>query len=146
MDNLKPSKKAEKMLLDLHMLSDDENYWLQDMCFGIASTMETITSRIENPPKEKPKGCTIIHAGFELFIPIKELKQQLVSDKLGLVDYITSLDLVVEDFSKIVEKNYEVMSNSKVRSHMKNMANVIVIQLEAGAVLNSMFRSFEPEI
>lgn len=146
MDNLKPSKKAEKMLLDLHMLSDDENYWLQDMCFGIASTMETITSKIENPPKDKPKGCSVIHVGFELFFPIKELKQRLEHEQLRLIDYITSLDLVVEDFSKIVDKNYSIMSNSKVRSHMKNMANVIVLQLEAGAVLNSMFRSFEPEI
>ena len=134
------------MLTDLHILSDDEVYWLQDMCFGIASTMETITSKIENPPKDKPKGCSVIHVGFELFLPIKELKQRLEYEQLRLIDYITSLDLVVEDFSKIVEKNYVVMNNSKVRSHMKNMANVIVLQLEAGAVLNSMFRSFEPEI
>ena len=134
------------MLTDLHILSDDEVYWLQDMCFGIASTMETITSKIENPPKDKPTGCSVIHVGFELFLPIKELKQRLEYEQLRLIDYITSLDLVVEDFSKIVEKNYVVMNNSKVRSHMKNMANVIVLQLEAGAVLNSMFRSFEPEI
>ena len=146
MEDFKLSKQAEKMLSDLKILSDDETYWLQDMCFGIASTMETITSRIENPPKEKPKGCSVIHVGFELFLPIKELKQRLEYEQLRLIDYITSLDLVVEDFSKIVEKNYVVMNNSKVRSHMKNMANVIVLQLEAGAVLNSMFRSFEPEI
>ena len=146
MEDLKLSKQAEKMLLDLRILSEEEIYWLQDMCFGIASTMETITSKIENPPKDKPKGCTIIHVGFELFFPMKEIKQKLLSDKLRLVDYITCLDLVVEDLSKIVDNNYPIMGNPKIRSHMKNMANAVVLQLEAGAVLNSMFRSFEPEI
>lgn len=49
------------------------------------------------------------------------------------------LDQIVMNLDQIVFQNQKVLSNPKVRNHMKELANAIILNLEAGPVLNNMF-------
>jgi hypothetical protein len=141
MDTFKPSQQALNMLADLDHMEENDIEWLQDMTFGIAATMQDIRAKIENPPTHKQMGCQVIHLGSELFRPIRELKQQL---ELGpsLDDYIRGLDEIICQLEVVVDKNHEFMYNEKVRVHMKQITNAIIVHLEAGAVLNFLLRNF----
>lgn len=138
-ETFKPSKNAAMMLAQMHDMSDDELEWFNDMAMGIASTMEDLTAQIENPPKKRVKGCEVIHLGAELFLPMRNLKQKLENGGLELEDYVSELDQIVDRLSFVVTENQKVLSNPKVRSHMKQLANAVVLHLEAGPVLNNMF-------
>lgn len=138
-ETFKPSKNAAMMLSQMHDMSDDELEWYHDMGVGIASTMEDLTAQIENPTKKRVKGCEIIHLGAELFLPMRTLKQRLEAGGLELEDYVRELDQIVDKLSFIVTENQKVLSNPKVRNHMKQLANTVVLHLEAGPVLNTMF-------
>lgn len=138
-DTFKPSKNAAMMLSSMHDMDDDVLEWFNDMGMGIASTMEEITSRIENPPTDRVKGCEVIHLGAELFLPMRSLKQKLEAGGLAFEDYIRELDQIVDRLNHVVCENKKVLSNPKVRNHMKQLANAVVLHLEAGPVLNTMF-------
>lgn len=138
-DSFKPSKQAAMMLSSINDMDDNDLDWLQDMGMGIASTIEEITARIENPTKNRVKGCEVIQLGAELFLPMRSLKQRLELGDMTLESYMKDLDQIVECFDQIVFANSLVLSNPKVRNHMKQLANSIVVHLEAGAVLNTMF-------
>lgn len=134
-----PSKQAAMMLSSMHDMDDSTLEWLNDMGMGIAATMEDITVRIENASKERVKGCEVIYLGSELFLPMRMLKQKLESGSLEFEDYIREIDQIVDRLDQIVFENRLVMSNPKVRNHMKQLANAIILHLEAGPVLNTMF-------
>lgn len=133
------SKQAATMLSEMHDMDHSTLEWFNDMGMGIASTLEEITSRIENPPKDRVKGCEVIHLGSEMFQPMKELKKKLLGDGLLFEDYIRDLDQIVDKLDGVVFENMKVMGNPKVRNHMKSLANAIIMHLEAGPVLNTMF-------
>lgn len=127
------------MLSSIHDMEDDVLDWFNDMGMGISSTMEDITSRIENPQTGRVKGCEVIHLGAELFLPMRSLKQKLDSGGLFFEEYIRELDSIVDQLDKVVYKNKKVMSNPNVRNYMKQLANTVILHLEAGPVLNAMF-------
>ena len=132
-DSFKPSKQAAIMLSSMRDMDENDLEWLQDMGMGIAATLEDITTRIENPEKERMKGCEVIHLGAELFLPMRTLKQKLETGELVFENYIRELDRIVDRLDQVV------LSNPKVRNHMKQLANAVIVHLEAGPVLNTMF-------
>ena len=141
MDILKPSKQALNMLADLDRMNEDDIEWLRDMTFGIASIMHDIRAKIENPlPNNQKKGCEIIHLGSELFLPIKELKQKLEVGST-LEDYIRGLDEIVCKLEEVIDKNHSLMHKTRIRSHMKQITNAVVVHVEAGAVLNFLLQN-----
>lgn len=140
--DFKLSKQAQVMIEELDELTSSEIDWVNDMAMGIATTLKEITDRIENPPKDRVKGCEVIHLGADLFAPIRTLKEE-VNNGLNLEYYLRDLDEIVEKFGVLLEKNYPVMKNSRVRRHMRDMANAIILNLEAGPILNGLFKKFE---
>lgn len=138
-DSFKPSKQAAIMLSSMHDMDDTVLEWFNDMGMGIASTLEEITNRIENPTKTRVKGCEVIHLGAELFLPMRTLKQKLELGDLAFEDYIRELDQIVMRLDQVVFENQTVLRNPKVRNHMRQLANAIILHLEAGPVLNTMF-------
>ena len=140
--DFKLSKQAQVMIEELDELTSSEIDWVNDMAMGIATTLKEITDRIENPPKDRVKGCEVIHLGSDLFAPIRTLKEE-VNNGLNLEYYLRDLDEIVEKFGVLLEKNYPVMKNSRVRRHMRDMANAIILNLEAGPILNGLFKKFE---
>ena len=127
------------MLSSLHDMDDASLEWFNDMGMGIASTLEDVTTRIENPTKSRVKGCEVIHLGADLFLPMRTLKQKLEKGGLTFEDYIRQLDQIVIRLDDVVFENKEVLGNPKVRNHMKQLANAVILHLEAGPVLNTMF-------
>jgi len=138
-DSFKPSKQAATMLSAMHDMDDTVLEWFNDMGMGITSTLEDVTARIENPPKARTKGCEVIHLGSDLFLPMRALKQKLEAGGLQFEDYIRELDKIVVRLDEVVFANREVLSNPNVRNHMKQLANAVILHLEAGPVLNTMF-------
>lgn len=120
-------------------MDDASLEWFNDMGMGIASTLEDVTTRIENPTKSRVKGCEVIHLGADLFLPMRTLKQKLEKGGLTFEDYIRQLDQIVIRLDDVVFENKEVLGNPKVRNHMKQLANAVILHLEAGPVLNTMF-------
>lgn len=135
----KLSNNAAKMLSSMHDMDNSLLEWFNDMGMGIASTMEDVTTCIENPPTDRVKGCEVIHLGAELFLPMRSLKQKLDGGGLAFESYISELDQIVDRLDQIVFENTKVLSNPKVRNHMKQLANAVILHLEAGPVLNAMF-------
>lgn len=140
--DFKLSKQAQVMIEELNELPSSDLDWVNDMAMGIATTLKEITERIENPPKDRVKGCEVIYLGADLFAPIRTLKEE-VNNGLNLEYYLRDLDEIVEKFGVLLEKNYPVMKNSRVRRHMRDMANAIILNLEAGPILNGLFNKFE---
>lgn len=134
-----PSKEAAMMLSTMQDMDTETLEWLNDMGMGIASTLEDITTRIENPSKTRVKGCEVIHLGAQLFLPMRTLKQKLELGNLNFEDYIKELDQIVDQLDHVVFENQKVLSNPRVRNHMKQLTNAIILHLEAGPVLNTMF-------
>ena len=60
-----PSKQAAMMLSQIADMNYDQVDSVHQLGLGIASTMETIATAIENPPKKKKKGCQVIHLGSQ---------------------------------------------------------------------------------
>ena len=127
------------MLSSMHDMDHTTLEWLNDMGMGIASTIEDITSRIENSPKDRVKGCEVIHLGADLFLPMRSLKKKLEAGGLAFEDYIGELDQIVDRLDQVIFENQKVLSNPKVRNHMKQLANAVILHLEAGPVINTMF-------
>jgi hypothetical protein len=142
-DLFNPSKQAAAMLSSMREMNDEDLEWLNDMGMGIASTLEEITTRIENPTKVRVQGCEVIHLGAELFLPMRTLKRKLESNDLEFETYIKDLDQIVEKLDQLVFENQKVLSNPKVRNHMRQLANAVILHLEAGPVLNGMFKNLE---
>jgi len=140
-----PSKQAAMMLSQLADMDYDQIEMINELGLGIASTMESVAANIENPPKKAKKGCQIIHLGSQLFLPIRDLKKSLEDGELDLETYLRKLSLITDDLCLITENNYSVMVNPNVRNHMKRLANTIVIGVEAGSILNTMFGIIESE-
>ena len=138
-DSFKPSKQAATMLSTMHDMDDTVLEWFNDMGMGITSTLEDVTARIENPPKTRVKGCEVIHLGADLFVPMRALKRKLEAGGLQFEDYIRELDSIVVRLEQVVFENREVLGNPKVRNHMKQLANAVILHLEAGPILNTMF-------
>lgn len=143
MSTFKLSKNAELLLLTLNKSDMETIEWYHDMAMGIASTMETITNSIENPTKKRHEGCTLIYLGSELFIPMRELKSNLDKGNISLEEYIRQLDFIVDKLDQIVFENKKVLYLPKVRNHMKQIANAIILHLEGGPILNAMFKILE---
>jgi len=142
-DLFNPSKQAAAMLSSMREMNDEDLEWLNDMGMGIASTLEEITTRIEHPTKVRVQGCEVIHLGAELFLPMRTLKRKLESNDLEFETYIKDLDQIVEKLDQLVFENKKVLSNPKVRNHMRQLANAVILHLEAGPVLNGMFKNLE---
>lgn len=143
---LKLSKAATKMLQQIEHLPESDILWLEDMALGIASSLHHITNKIENPPKRKASGCDIIYLGSDLFPSIRNLKMMLESNELTFEQYITQLDSIVESLKGFVDNSYDAMYHTKVRLHMRGLANVIVTHLEAGPVINKFFEIISVEV
>lgn len=146
MSSFKLSKNAEALLQSLQHMDAETLEWYSDMGMGIASTMESITDRIENPPKKLSKGCQVIYLGSELFLPMRALKNNLEAGALTLEEYVKELDLIVDKLDQIVFENKPVLANSKVRNHMKQLANAIILHLEGGPIMNAMFTFLEDNL
>jgi hypothetical protein len=140
-----PSKQAAMMLSQLADMDYDQVGIIHDLGLGIASTMETIAATIENPPKKIKKGCQVIYLGSQLFLPIRDLKKSLEDGELDLESYLHKLNAITDDLCEITEKNHAVMVNPNIRNHMKRLANTIVIGVEAGSILNTMFGIIDSE-
>ncbi len=140
-----PSKQAAMMLSQIADMNYDQVDSVHQLGLGIASTMETIATAIENPPNKKKKGCQVIHLGSQLFPAIRDLKQSLDDSELDLETYLRKLTAITDDLCDITEKNHSVMVNPSVRNHMKRLANTIVIGVEAGSILNTMFGIIDSE-
>ena len=134
-----PSKEAAMMLSELSDMTGDQIDTVHDLGISIASNIESATANIENPTKKRVKGCEIIHLGSNLFVPVRDLKQSLEDGGLNLEDYLRQLNTITDDLCDIVDKNREVMSNPRVRDHMKRLTNTIILGVEAGVVINTMF-------
>ena len=134
-----PSKEAAMMLSELADMTGEQIDTVHDLGISIASNVESATANIENPTKKRVKGCEIIHLGSNLFVPVRDLKQSLEDGGLNLEDYLRQLNTITDDLGDIVDKNREVMSNPKVRDHMKRLTNTIILGVEAGVVINTMF-------
>lgn len=134
-----PSKEAAMMLSELADMTGEQIDTVHDLGISIASNVESATANIENPTKKRVKGCEIIHLGSNLFVPIRDLKQSLEDGELDLEDYLHQLNTITDDLCDIVDKNREVMSNPRVRDHMKRLTNTIILGVEAGVVINTMF-------
>ena len=134
-----PSKEAAMMLSELADMTGEQIDTVHDLGISIASNIESATANIENPTKKRVKGCEIIHLGSNLFVPVRDLKQSLEDGGLNLEDYLRQLNTITDDLCDIVDKNREVMSNPKVRDHMKRLTNTIILGVEAGVVINTMF-------
>ena len=134
-----PSKEAAMMLSELADMTGDQIDTVHDIGISIASNIESATANIENPTKKRVKGCEIIHLGSNLFVPVRDLKQSLEDGGLNLEDYLRQLNTITDDLCDIVDKNREVMSNPRVRDHMKRLTNTIILGVEAGVVINTMF-------
>lgn len=145
MDKFNISEKSLNMLSELESMDENDIEWLRDMSFGIASIMYDIREKIENPPEkdpEKENDCQVIHLGSELFLPIKKLKKKLERG-LTLEDYIRNLDDIVCKLEEVIDKNYGVMYNPKVCSHMRDITNNVVVILEAGGILNLLMEKLD---
>lgn len=140
--DFKLSKQATAMIAEIDHLPSSDLDWINDMAMGIATTLKEITERIENPPKEKNKGCEIIHLGSDIFLPIRCLKEEILNG-ISLEYYLRDLDEIVEKLASLIEKNYIVMKNPKVRRYMRDMTNAVILNLEAGPILNGLFKKFE---
>lgn len=134
-----PSKEAAMMLSELADMTGEQIDTVHDLGISIASNIESATANIENPTKKRVKGCEIIHLGSNLFVPVRDLKQSLEDGDLDLEDYLRQLNTITDDLCDIVDKNREVMSNPRVRDHMKRLTNTIILGVEAGVVINTMF-------
>lgn len=133
-----PSRQAAMLLSELANLSTDELIQLNEIGLGIAHTFETVTANIENPPKKLSAGCQVIHLGSQLFLPIRELKQELDGGELDLEAYLRRLNAITDDLVEIVENNWSAMASKNVREHMRRLTNVIIVELEAGTILNAL--------
>ena len=140
--DFKLSKQAIAMIEEVNHLPTSELEWINDMAMGIATTLKEITERIENPAKEKIEGCELIHLGAEIFFPIRSLKKE-IANGIELEYYLRDLDEIVEKLAVLVEKNYLVLKNPRVRRHMRDITNAIILNLEAGPILNGLFKKFE---
>jgi hypothetical protein len=140
-----PSKQAAMMLSEIADMDYDQVETIHDLGLGIASTMETVATIIENPPKKMKEGCQVIHLGSKLFLPIRDLKKSLEDGELDLESYLRKLVVITDDLCDITEKNHSVMADTHVRNHMKRLANTVVIGVEAGSILNTMFGIIDSE-
>jgi hypothetical protein len=140
-----PSKQAAMMLSQIADMDYEQLESVHELGLGIASTMETIATAIENPPKKKEKGCQVIYLGSQLFPAIRDLKQSLDDSELDLETYLRKLTAITDDLCEITEKNHFVMVSPSVRTHMKRLANTVVIGVEAGSILNTMFGIIDSE-
>jgi hypothetical protein len=140
-----PSKQAAMMLSEIADMDYDQVETIHDLGLGIASTMETVATIIENPPKKMKEGCQVIHLGSQLFLPIRDLKKSLEDGELDLESYLRKLVVITDDLCDITEKNHSVMADTHVRNHMKRLANTVVIGVEAGSILNTMFGIIDSE-
>lgn len=134
-----PSKQAAMMLSEIADMTGDQIELIHDLGISIASNVEAATASIENPTKKRVKGCEVIHLGSHLFIPIRDLKQSLEDGEVDLEGYLRKLNNIVDSLCEVVDNNNEVMSNPRVRDHMKRLANTIILGVEAGVVINTMF-------
>jgi hypothetical protein len=142
----KPSVAALKMLQQVEHMSESDVLWAEDMAMGIASTLQYITSKIENPPNKKFGGCQIIHIGTDLFPIMKSLKIKLEHNAITFDEYIKEIDLIVERLKDIVDFSYHAMVSSRVRTHMLVLANAVLVQLEAGFIINKFFELISVEV
>jgi hypothetical protein len=134
-----PSKEAAMMLSELADMTGEQIDIVHDLGISIASNVESATANIENPTKKRVKGCEIIHLGSHLFVPIRDLKQSLEDGNIDLEGYLRQLNTITDNLCDIVDKNNIVMGNPKVRDHMKRLTNTIILGVEAGVVINTMF-------
>jgi len=134
-----PSKEAAMMLSELADMTGEQIDIVHDLGISIASNVESATANIENPTKKRAKGCEIIHLGSHLFVPIRDLKQSLEDGNIDLEGYLRQLNTITDSLCDIVDKNNIVMGNPKVRDHMKRLTNTIILGVEAGVVINTMF-------
>lgn len=134
-----PSKAAAMMLSELADMTGDQIELVHDLGIAVASNLETATAAIENPTKKRVKGCEIIHLGSHLFVPMRDLKQSLEDGDLDLEGYLRKLNTISDGLCEVVDNNTKVLSNPRVRDHMKRLANTIILGVEAGVVINTMF-------
>ena len=156
-----PSKAAAMMLSELADMTGDQIELVHDLGISVASNLETATAAIENPTKKRSlsdvsvavqttaaienptkkrvKGCEIIHLGSHLFVPMRDLKQSLEDGDLDLEGYLRKLNTITDGLCEVVDNNTKVLSNPRVRDHMKRLANTIILGVEAGVVINTMF-------
>lgn len=127
-------------------MSENDVLWAEDMAMGIASTLQYITSKIENPPNKKFAGCQIIHIGTDLFPEMRSLKTKLEQKTISFDDYIKEIDLIVERLKDVVDFSYHAMFYPRVRTHMRMLANAVLVQLEAGPVINKFFEMISIEV
>lgn len=134
-----PSKAAAVMLSELALKTEDQIELLHDLGISIASNFETATANIENPTKKRVKGCEVIHLGSHLFLPIRNLKKSLEDEEITLEDYLRKVNQITDSLCEVVDNNTKVMGNPNVRNHMKRLTNTIILGVEAGVIINTMF-------
>lgn len=136
-----PSEQAAMMLSELALMREDDMTHLYDIGVSVADVLGQITEQIENPPpaSKRKDGCEIIHPGFELFPLMRELKEELDKGELELESYLRQAQVICDDFIELLETHRSTLANGKVREHMRRLANVILVELEVGPVLNTMF-------
>lgn len=131
------SKHGAKLVEEMANMTPREADTVADIAITIANNLQTITDYIENP--QIGIGSNVIYFAGQLFMPIKSLKKQLVGDKLDLESYLRKLNVIVDELLEISVNNIPAMKQVSVYKHMKTITNVIVQELEAGAVLNTIF-------
>lgn len=144
-----PSRQAAMMLSGIANMSDSQLELARDLGLGIAAVMDSVVAMIENPPKKvvrATKGAEVIQLCSHLVPATQFLKKDLDAGELDLIAYLRRLTAITDELSDLTEKNYSVMVSSSVREHMKNMANMIVLDVEGGAVLNTMFNILGTEL
>ena len=70
---------------------------------------------------------------------MRDLKQSLEDGDLDLEGYLRKLNTITDGLCEVVDNNTKVLSNPRVRDHMKRLANTIILGVEAGVVINTMF-------
>jgi hypothetical protein len=143
-----PSRPAAMMLSEMANMNINEIELVNDLGLGIASVMEDVREMIENPPKKryKQEGAEVIQLCSHLIPAVQELKTELHYGNLDLTSYLQRLSSITDELSLLTEKNHSSMVSPAVRNHMRNMANIVLLDAEAGAVVNTMFNIIGTEL
>lgn len=136
-NELKLSEHGAKLIEELADMPKRESEKLTELAIMLANNLRTIMDYIEKP--ESKVSNNVIHFAGSLFLPIKNLKKELVSDELDIETYLLRLNDIIDNLLEIAANNLPVMKHKGVYKHMREITNVIIRDLEAGAVLNTMF-------
>ena len=127
-----------------------EDLWaLEPIALKVGRSLETINKLLSNKwekPTEKPKFAPLVHIGQDLIWNSKSIGKEIAANPesaFELEDYFVMLNALFELCQNLIVENQESLHNKAVKTHMRNVANAILVETRALDVVNAIFDRFE---